>query len=201
MSRLPRTRRPLRTTPVDGYLHAMRDRILDIPGDPNEIERLQALQELDADKLMSDPVIDRITAFTRERFEVPICLVTLIEAQRQVLLSRQGVEVTETPRNLSFCTYAILKPQVLVVPDARKDERFQTNPLVTGEPFVCFYAGAPLTYRNEIRLGALCLIDYKPRTLPKRKQTELMRLADHVVAVIVARATGQAPPALDAVRL
>ncbi len=179
----------------------MRDRILDIPSDPNEIERLQALQELDADKLMSDPVIDRITAFTRERFEVPICLVTLIEAQRQVLLSRQGVEVTETPRNLSFCTYAILKPQVLVVPDARKDERFQANPLVTGEPFVCFYAGAPLTYRNGIRLGALCLIDYKPRTLPKRKQTELMRLADHVVAVIVARATGQAPPALDAVRL
>lgn len=186
--------------PFDPYLPVTGDQVLDIPSDPNETQRLQALEEIDADKLMNDPAIDRITACTRERFDVPICLVTLIEAQRQVLLSRQGVEATETPRNLSFCTYAILKPQVLVVPDARKDERFRTNPLVTGEPFVCFYAGAPLTYKNEIRLGALCLIDYKPRTFPKRKQAELMKLADHVVAVIVARATGQPEPALDALR-
>jgi GAF domain-containing protein len=170
---------------------------LDVPVDPNEVLRLQALAELEVDTLMSDPAIDRITASARERFGVPICLVTIIEAQRQVLLSRQGLDVTETPRSLSFCTYAILKPQVLVVPDARVDERFRTNPLVTGEPFVRFYAGAPLTYRNEVRLGALCMIDYEPRTLSEHEQAELMRLADQVVSIIVARATGRADAPTD----
>jgi GAF domain-containing protein len=171
---------------------------MEYPLDPNEEMRLAALEKLQVAKLSADPAIDRVTAYGRERFQVPICLATLIEAQRQVLVSRQGIDVAETPRSLSFCTYAILKPQVLVVPDATADERFRDNPLVTGEPFIRFYAGAPLVYKEEIRLGALCLVDYTPREFSPAEQAELVTLAECVVSIILARAWSLPEPDLSA---
>ena len=169
---------------------------MNYPLDPNEFQRLRTIEELQVKKHLPDETVDRITAFARDRFRVPICLVTIIEAERQLLVSRQGLEVTETPRSASFCTHAILSSAVLVVPDARKDDRFRNNPLVTGQPFIRFYAGAPLVYQDEIRLGSLCLIDRKPRSFSRGEQAELMMLADTVVSVIVARALGLPEPDL-----
>lgn len=165
-----------------------------VPLDPHEALRVKAIQSLDAESWLPAETIDRITAHVRDHFAVPICLVTLVEADRQLILSRQGVDVRETPRNVSFCTYTILQPEVLVVPDARRDPRFAGNPYVTGEPHIRFYAGAPLTYDNAIRLGSLCIIDRKPRPFTRGDQAELMMLADHVVSVITSRALGLPEP-------
>ena len=171
---------------------------MDFPLDPNEFQRLRTIEELQVKTHLPDATVDRITAFARDRFSVPICLVTLVEADRQVFLSRQGLDVEQTPRSASFCTHAILASAVFVVPDARKDDRFRNNPLVTGEPFIRFYAGAPLVYEAQTRLGALCLIDRKPRIFSRGEQAELMMLADAVVSIIAARALGLPEPDLTA---
>ncbi len=167
---------------------------MDFPLDPNEMLRLRAVRELGVDKWLPAETLDRITAHARDHFQVPICLVTFIEAERQLILSRQGLDATETPRSAAFCTYTILRPEVLVVPDARKDERFKNNPYVTGEPFLRFYAGAPLVYDNDIRLGSLCLLDTRPRSFSLGERAELHMLADYVVSVITSRALGLAEP-------
>jgi GAF domain-containing protein len=126
------------------------------------------------------------------------CLGTLIEAERQVIVSRQGLEIAETPRSVSFCTHTILTDEVLVVTDACQDERFRSNPFVAGEPHVQFYAGAPLMYQGENRLGSLCLIDFRPRTFSRGEQSELTRLAEHVVSILIRRAYGLPVPSVSA---
>jgi GAF domain-containing protein len=166
-----------------------------IPTDPLESLRLKAMGELAVTTHMPDAAVDQVTAYARERFQVPICLVTLIEAQRQVIFSRQGLDVTETPRDVSFCTHTILKDEVLVVADTSQDERFKTNPFVVGEPYIRFYAGAPLIFQGETRLGSLCLVDLKPRAFSLGERSELARLAEQVVSILIRRAYGL--PVLD----
>ncbi len=173
---------------------------MNYPLDPNEMLRLKAIQELEVAKRIPDPAVDRITAFAREHFQVPYCFVTLIEAERQLILSRQGLDVSETPRSSSFCTHTILQSEVLVVLDAQADERFKDKPGVTGAPFIRFYAGAPLTYESDVRLGALCIIDRRRRrAFSRAEQAELTMLADSVVSVIVARAFDLPEPDLSSI--
>jgi GAF domain-containing protein len=138
-------------------------------GCPNETLRLESLDHLAIAKALPDPALDRITGYARERFRVGSCLVTLIGADRQLIASGQD-RPSDTARKDAFCTHTILRQEVMVVPDAREDARFKENPYVTGEPFIRFYAGAPLRYvpltsEQEVRLGALCLLDHNPRTL------------------------------------
>jgi GAF domain-containing protein len=92
-----------------------------------------------------------------------MALVTLIDREVQIIKARAGTDLEETPRSLAFLRLHHRSDDVLVVRDARTDPRFAANPLVTGEPFIRFYAGAPLIYRESIRLGALCLTDPQPR--------------------------------------
>ena len=114
-----------------------------------------------------------------------MALVTLIDSDRQVVKAGVGTDLQETPRSAAFCDYTIRADEVLVVPDAKEDPRFASNPLVTGVPFIRFYAGAPLTYLRDVRLGAFCLLDTEPRDFSPQEQAELAILADEVVVAII----------------
>lgn len=108
---------------------------------------------------------------------MPIALVSLVDTNRQWFKSRVGLEATETPRDRAFCAHAILDDDVLQVRDAVQDSRFADNPLVTEEPRVRFYAGAPLKLTDGSRAGTLCLIDRRPRDLDERQLGLLRDLA------------------------
>ncbi len=128
-----------------------------------EDERLSVLASYGLDALEDDPELARITAFAAQLCAAPIALVSIVEKERQRFLARVGLEVTETPRPTSFCAHAMLEAEPMVVPDARLDPRFDDNPLVTGEPHIRFYAGAPLISTEGAPIGSLCVIDSEPR--------------------------------------
>jgi GAF domain-containing protein len=110
--------------------------------------------------------------------------------------ARVGTEFEGSSRPDAFCDHLIRSDEVLVVADARLDPRFVANPLVTGEPFIRFYAGAPLIYMRDVRLGGLCLLDTKPRHLSVSDQAELVGMADEVMMLIVQHEMDQLGDAL-----
>ncbi len=132
---------------------------------PNESERLAALYELLLLDTPPEQRFDTIVEFAASEFDVPICLVSLVDRDRQWFKARFGLNACSTARDISFCGHAILQPEILVVPDALTDQRFFDNPLVTSDPHIRFYAGAPLTLPSGLAIGTLCIIDTKPRTL------------------------------------
>jgi len=131
----------------------------------NEAARLETLRALEVLDTQSEERFDRLTRLARHLFRVPIALVSLVDDERQWFKSCDGLEVSETPREVSFCGHAILQDEILLVPDATKDERFHDNPLVADDPSIRFYAGYPLRAPNGHKLGTLCLIDREPRAL------------------------------------
>ncbi len=145
----------------------------------NERDRLAALQSCKILDTPVEPAFDRLTALAGSVFNVPISLVSLVDKDRQWFKSAFGLEVKQTERSSSFCAHAIVDDPVMVVADTREDPRFSENPLVTGEPYIRFYAGAPLTTYGGFRLGTLCIIDTKPRPegLSKRELKVLRDLA------------------------
>lgn len=143
----------------------------------------------------ASPELDEICRQAKAHFQVAMALVTLIDREVQIVKARVGTDLESTPRSVAFCDYTIRTDDVFVVPDATKDERFASNPLVTGEPFVRFYAGAPLVYQRQIRLGALCLLDPVPREFSLGDRAELTLMAEEAVSIIaaqeIARRTGK----------
>lgn len=131
----------------------------------NEAARLAALHELLILDTPPEERFDKITRFAASEFDMPIVLITLLDTRRQWFKARVGIDVCETGRDISFCSHAILRDEIMVVEDTLQDPRFADNPLVTGAPHIRFYAGAPLTLPAGLRLGTLCLIDRQPRTL------------------------------------
>lgn len=146
----------------------------------NETERLAALCDLNVLDTAPEERFDRLTRLAKCHFDVPIALVSLIDSARQWFKSRQGLDATETPRNISFCGHAILAGDILCVPNALLDPRFADNPLVTGGPKIRFYAGAPLHSPEGLRIGTLCIIDDRPRDLSRDQLSILRDLADGV---------------------
>lgn len=144
----------------------------------NEAARLAALYEMLILGTPPEDRFDRIAQFAASEFDVPIVLVTLVDAERQWFKARVGTPVCETGRDISFCSHAILRDDVMVVEDALEDPRFADNPLVTGAPHIRFYAGAPLALPSGLRLGTLCLIDRRPRTLDAMELAILGTLRD-----------------------
>ena len=146
----------------------------------NELERLKALRDLQLLDTEPEDRFDRITHLAQEHFNVPIVLVSLVDEARQWFKSKQGLDACETGRDISFCGHAILHPDLFMIDNALLDERFADNPLVTGEPHIRFYAGAPLKSPTGVSVGTLCLIDRIPRSLTKKQQQQLREFADIV---------------------
>lgn len=152
-----------------------------------EFARLLALHESGLVDSPPPPEFAPICHRVRERFGVDSALITLIDRDLQIVKAQEGSELEWTPRSDAFCNYTIRTDEVFVVPDTLADSRFSRNPLVTGKPFVRFYAGAPLIYMRQIRLGALCVLDHRPREFSLGERAELALFADEVVAIIARR--------------
>lgn len=143
----------------------------------NEVERLHVLRALALLDTEQEERFDRLTRVATRMFNVPIALVTLVDSDRQWFKSCVGLEVKETPRDISFCGHAILGDDTFVIPDASKDERFVDNPLVTAGPCIRFYAGRPICTPDGFKIGTLCLIDSKPREFEGKDMDDLNDLA------------------------
>lgn len=131
----------------------------------NEAERLHALRTLQILDTSHEERFDRVTRMAKRMFGVEISLVSLVDEDRQWFKSAQGLDASETSREISFCGHAINQDGLFIIPNAIDDVRFSDNPLVTDAPNIRFYAGYPLKLRQGINLGTLCLIDSKPKHL------------------------------------
>ena len=158
----------------------------DAPYPDDEAARLAELFSYDILDTAADPRFETFIALARQIYDVPIALVSLVAADRQWFKAAAGLgSVCETSRGASFCAWAILKPdQVMVVEDAARDPRFIDNPLVTGHPHIRFYAGAPIIGAGGHALGSLCVIDTRPRRLDAAGCRQLALLADGIASVL-----------------
>lgn len=153
------------------------------PSPACEADRLTAMVRYQLPAARSMRGLDAILRHTRRIFRVPISIISFVADDRQHYMARLGIEVCSTERQGSFCTHAILGRNVMVVPDATLDPRFQTSALVTGENAVRFYAGAPLVTADGLAIGVLCIKDVVPRPkgLSADEQESLAELAELVM--------------------
>ena len=151
----------------------------------NEQNRLQNLYSYELLDTLPEKDYDDITRLASYICNTPVSLVTLIDKDRQWFKSASGVDLKGTLREHAFCSYAILSPnEMMIVPDAAKDERFLDNPLVTGDYHVMFYAGVPLLTEEGYAIGSLCVLDSKPRDLNENQKEALKTLANQAMRLI-----------------
>jgi len=174
----------------------------------NEEERLQALQGSGILNTAPERSYDQLTELAASICSTPIAILSLIDSNRQWFKSKVGVAFQQTSRDVAFCAHTILQRDLLVVPDAVSDQRFADNPLVTSEPHIRFYAGAPLVTPEGHALGTLCVLDYVPRELSDQQREALRVLSSQAVTQIelrktktdLNRATSSADSAIEALR-
>lgn len=160
---------------------------MEAPLPSNEVARLHALLQYEILDTPPEEAFDALTDLSAHIFRTPTALISLIDIDRQWFKSKVGMDVEETSRDVAFCAHAILEPAPLIVKDASQDERFADNPLVTAEPKIRFYAGAPLVTPDGLRLGTLCVIDYMPRKFALRQEQALQILACQVMTQLELR--------------
>lgn len=160
-----------------------------IPAPPprNEAARLAYLRSLQVLDTEPEEACDDLVRIAAEVCGTPIALISLIDEARQWFKSKIGIDAKETEREIAFCSHTILQHDVMVVEDATADPRFADNPLVTGDPHIRFYAGAPLETEHGLRLGTLCVIDRRPGTLNPQQKAILNRLGRQVVSQLELR--------------
>lgn len=142
-----------------------------------ETQRLEALKSTFLLDSKPSKRFDKITELVADIFDVPIALVSLVDAERQWFLSNCGLSVPQTSRDVAFCAHAIHEDEILVIEDASNHPVFKDSPSVTGEPSIQFYAGAVIRDENRLPLGTLCIIDTKPRVFDKRNCRRLIKFA------------------------
>jgi signal transduction histidine kinase len=147
----------------------------------NESERLEALYNYDILDTEPEKEFDDLVKLASQICETPISLVSLVDNERQWFKAKVGLKARETPRDVSFCAHAIHDDQIMVVNDAREDERFADNPLVMEDPNIRFYAGVPLVSPQGVKLGTLCVIDTYPRDLENHQRFALETLSQQVI--------------------
>lgn len=157
----------------------------------NEKRRLKVLWQYDVLDTMPEEMFDDLTELAASICGAPIALISLVDEDRQWFKSKIGTTLTETTRDISFCSKAIEQPDLFIVPDATRDDRFCLSPLVTEEPRIRFYAGAPLITPDGYALGTLCVLDQVPRELNATQKRALTILARHVVAQLELRRRSQ----------
>lgn len=143
----------------------------------NEKERLQSLSSLNILDTAIEERFERVTRLASRLIGVPIAAISLIDSDRQWFKSIQGLEASESSREISFCGHTILGNDVMIVEDATRDERFIGNPFVTDNPGIRFYAGCPVRSPDGHKIGSLCVIDREPRTLTASQLEDLKDLA------------------------
>jgi GAF domain-containing protein len=153
----------------------------------HEKQRLKVLWQYDVLDTVPEEVFDDLTELAARICGAPLALISLVDENRQWFKSRVGVTHTETARDVSFCAHAILQSDLFIVPDATLDKRFANNPLVTSDPKIRFYAGAPLVTPDGHALGTLCVLDQVPRVLNADQRQALRVLARHVVGQLELR--------------
>lgn len=149
--------------------------------------RLLDLQLYDILDSPEEQEFDDLRELAAQICDCPVSLITLIDRDRQWFKSRQGIEETETSRDLSFCSHAILGDELMVIEDTLKDERFFNNPYVTGEANIRFYAGAPIVSPTGQNLGTVCVIDQQPRKLNEQQLRALEILSKQVTKLLELR--------------
>lgn len=154
------------------------------PAPSNEKERLQLLQELEVLDSPQEQVYDDLVHLAVEVCRVDIAVVSLVDDKRQWFKSKFGIDVCETDRDISFCSHAILADEPLIIHDALLDSRFSDNPLVCEEPKIRFYAGFPLIFNKDLRLGTICLISREPRKLDSIQVKIMQLLAKQIVILL-----------------
>ena len=153
----------------------------------NEEQRLAALGRYEILDSIPERAYEDLLAIAAGICGTPMGAISMIDSERQWFKAQKGLSIQETSRDVSFCAHAILGDGVFVVPDARMDERFHDNPLVTGNPGIRFYAGAPLVSKGGEALGALCVIDDQPREISEAQRQALVSLSRQVVSLLELR--------------
>lgn len=153
-----------------------------------EEDRLKELWQYHILDTLPEQEYDEITLLASRIANTPIALVTFVGEEKQCFKSHWGLDIAETAKDYSFCAHAINpKQETMVIPDSREDPRFYDNPLVTGSPYVIFYAGVPLVTPEGNPLGTLCVIDHQPGNLSDQQLESLTILANQVVRVLELR--------------
>jgi EAL domain-containing protein (putative c-di-GMP-specific phosphodiesterase class I) len=152
-----------------------------------EEARIAALESYGILDTPEEQVFDEFARLAASICGTPIALISFVDGHRQWFKARTGLKETQTPRSIAFCSHAIGSSDVFVIPDAREDERFALNPLVTGDPKIRFYAGAPLVTLEGQALGTLCVIDVVPHKFTPEQKDALQILSRHVMAQLELR--------------
>ena len=158
-----------------------------MPEAPPTAEEAARQQELLSFAILDTPPAHSYQAIVERlagEFEVPVAAISLVDAERQWFKASVGVTLGEIPRSISFCAFAIGGREPLIAPDTTKDPRFAGNPLVVGAPFIRFYAGVPLVSNRGCALGALCVLDTRPRLLTRPQVRRMQWLAGRVMILL-----------------
>ncbi|MEO7298467.1 MAG: PAS domain S-box protein [Verrucomicrobiota bacterium] len=168
----------------------------------NEKQRLEVLWQYEVLDSAPEKALDDLTELAAEICECPIATITFVDQKRQWFKSKVGLTASETSRDISFCSHTILKNELMEIPDATKDSRFASNPLVLGEPNIRFYAGVPLINSEGYALGTICVIDDKPKTLMPSQRRALGVLGRHVMSLLeLRRKSGEVSNAVNKLEL